>query len=62
MSGASASSSSRTACVDKSMESVPGGEADSLGGQFWHMVGECSGLGCPPYKHGRELNCVVCTK
>ena len=50
-------------CVDKAMESLPGGEGDTNGALFYHTEATCStGLPCPPYNHHQELNCVVCTK
>ena len=49
-------------CVDKAMESLPGGGANTNGAVFYHTVATCStGLPCPPYTIRQELNCVVCT-
>ena len=50
-------------CVDKAMESLPGGEGNANGALFYHSEATCStGLPCPPYNIHQELNCVVCTK
>ena len=48
-------------CMDKAMESLPGGEGDTHGALFYHTEATCSsGLPCPPYNDHQELNCVVC--
>ena len=49
-------------CVDMTMESLPGSEADVLGGLFYHVEAVCDGVACPPYDDQKELTCVVCTK
>ena len=51
-------------CVDQDQESLctaaVGNTNDAL---FYHVEAYCgSGLPCPPYHTGKELNCVVCTK
>ena len=49
-------------CVDKDAESVPGSNADTNGGTFYHVEASCNGLACPPYVAEKELTCAVCTK
>ncbi|XP_064625987.1 uncharacterized protein LOC135486816 [Lineus longissimus] len=51
------------ACVDDAPEA--GGENGSRndnGGMMYHAQGACGSLPCPPYVHGFEMTCVVCTK
>lgn len=50
------------ACVDVSMERIPGTQGGTSGGHFYHIEVDCSGILCPPYNDYRELNCVVCSK
>ena len=49
-------------CVDKNAEKVRGGERNSNGKAFVQVEAVCGSLPCPPYKNGREMTCVVCTK
>ena len=50
-------------CVDGNAESVPGSSGIVSGALFYHAESRCiTGLPCPPYVSGREVNCVVCTK
>ena len=53
-------------CVDRSPESILGGDSDENGGAFYPVEGRCSETGgnlpCSLYPEGRELACVVCTK
>ena len=49
-------------CVDKNAKKVRGGEGDSNGKVFVQVEAVCGSLPCPPYKNGREMTCVVCTK
>lgn len=50
-------------CVDENMESIPGGDADDNEGVVYPVeIGSCNTLSCPPYVHGRELTCVVCSQ
>ena len=50
-------------CMDKAMDSLTGGHANTNGAVFYHTEATCStGLPCPPYNNHQELNCVVCTK
>ena len=48
-------------CVDMDMESVPGSQDDTIGGDFYHVEAHCSDMACPPYDNSKELNCVVCS-
>ena len=50
------------ACVDKDIESIPGGSGDENGALFYHVEATCNGILCPPYDTERELTCAVCTK
>ena len=49
-------------CIDHDAEAVPGSEADTQGGLFYHVEASCNGLPCDPYDPEKELTCVVCTK
>ena len=49
-------------CIDKDPEHVPGGEANHNGYLLYFVESRCGSLRCPPYVHGREMQCVVCTK
>ena len=52
-------------CVDESMESITGSQADTNGALFYHTEAHCgTGLPCTDttYNNHKELNCVVCTK
>lgn len=49
-------------CVDEHPEAVHGGPENRNGYLFYHVEALCGSLKCPPYVHGRELACVVCSK
>ena len=49
-------------CLDEEPEAVPGSFADNQGTLLFAVEGVCGSLPCPPYVHGWELACVVCTK
>ena len=50
-------------CIDHDAEAVPGTEANTNGGIFYHIEAVCNyGLPCDPYDPEKELTCVVCTK
>ena len=55
-------SRSTYACVDSSMEAVPGSAGHTDGGHFYHVEAHCNGMPCPPYNNYKELNCVICSK
>ena len=63
MSGVGRHASRRTyECVDAEAESIGGTGANENGALFYLTEAHCGSLGCPPYKDGEELSCVVCTK
>ena len=43
-------------------ESIPGSDASTNEGLFYHVEATCNGLPCPPYDTQKELTCAVCTK
>ncbi|XP_028402159.1 uncharacterized protein LOC114525141 isoform X1 [Dendronephthya gigantea] len=50
-------------CVDGDPEATHGSQADTNGALLYFVQGYCNhALPCPPYVHGRELTCVVCTQ
>ena len=53
-------------CMDKEPECIPGsaGWINGWGGLFkFTEVASCTvGIPCPPYSHGMELSCAMCTK
>lgn len=49
-------------CIDAQPETLNYGEAHHNGNFLYFVEGRCGSLACPPYKEGRELTCVVCTK
>lgn len=49
-------------CVDANPENVSGGYNAHYGYLLYFVEGRCGSLKCPPYREGRELACVVCTK
>ena len=56
-------SASTFECIDHDAEAVPGTEANTNGGIFYHIEAVCNyGLPCDPYDPEKELTCVVCTK
>jgi len=56
-------SSSNFICVDQKPESVPGSRKSHNGALLYLVQADCPYFSaCPPYYHGRELTCAVCTK
>ncbi|XP_061178463.1 uncharacterized protein LOC133187121 [Saccostrea echinata] len=49
-------------CVDKDPDTLHGGHSDKNGYLFYFVEAQCGSLKCPPYVHGRELVCAVCSK
>ncbi|XP_028402090.1 short-chain collagen C4-like [Dendronephthya gigantea] len=50
-------------CVDGDPEATHGSHANTDGALLYFVEGHCGhSLPCPPYVHGRELTCVVCTQ
>ena len=51
-------------CVDSNPEVVIGKSRDQGGQLLYFVEAHChsNSLPCPPYVHGREIPCVVCTK
>ena len=49
-------------CIDKNPENLPDGESHQYGRLLYFVEARCGSLRCPPYIHGREFHCVVCTK
>ncbi|KAK3099278.1 hypothetical protein FSP39_001978, partial [Pinctada imbricata] len=49
-------------CVDRNAERIPGTHASKDGNCLYAVEGRCGSLPCPPYRDGRELGCVVCSK
>ena len=49
-------------CIDASPDMVHGGSAKQGGHLLFFVESRCGLLKCPPYKHGRELACVVCSQ
>ena len=49
-------------CVDRSMVTVPRSGSNRDSTRFYPVEGRCGTLPCPPYEHGKELTCAVCTK
>ena len=49
-------------CVDENAQSVPGSNTNLNGALFYFAETSCTGIKCPPYDHGTEVACVVCTK
>lgn len=51
------------ACVDEQPEITKSGPVSKGGKYFYPVEGHCGySLKCPPYVHGREITCCVCTK
>jgi len=48
-------------CVDFEPNFLPRGSANDDGHLLFLVEAICGSLPCPPYVHGRELACVVCT-
>lgn len=49
-------------CLDRRPEKVVNDEADDDDNRLYFVEGICGkGLACPPYVHGREITCVVCS-
>ena len=49
-------------CLDDHPDVIIGGNTSQDGKLFYFAEGRCGSLKCPPYVHGRELTCVVCSK
>ena len=50
-------------CVDGAPEAIHGSHRSTNGALLYLAEGYCGhSLPCPPYVHGRELTCVVCTQ
>ena len=49
-------------CMDEEPDVLRGSYADNNGAFFYPVEGVCGSLPCPPYVHGWEITCVVCTK
>ena len=49
-------------CMDEEPEGLRGSYANNNGALFYPVEGACGSLPCPPYVHGWEITCVVCTK
>lgn len=56
--------SSDYTCVDSDPEVVQGSGHDQNGHLLYFVEANCGehSLPCPPYVHGREMPCVICTK
>lgn len=48
-------------CVDTQPDFVPHGSSDNNQHVLYLVESICGSLPCPPYVHGRELACVVCS-
>ena len=56
---------SEYACVDRKPITLAGGSASRTGAYFYPVEAHCKYSlqpQCPPYVHGRELTCAICTK
>ncbi|XP_056006010.1 uncharacterized protein LOC125677601 isoform X2 [Ostrea edulis] len=49
-------------CVDSNPDTITGGHSSHNGYLFYSVEAVCGSLKCPPYVHGRELVCAVCSK
>ncbi|XP_048748091.2 uncharacterized protein LOC125660325 [Ostrea edulis] len=49
-------------CVDKIPDIIYGSHSNKNGYLFHHVEARCGSLKCPPYVHGRELVCAVCSR
>ncbi|XP_062605668.1 uncharacterized protein LOC134267481 [Saccostrea cucullata] len=51
-------------CFDEQSQPLDGGSENKDGYLFYPVESRCNhgSLRCPPYKEGRELSCVVCSK
>ena len=49
-------------CVDFETEEVNGGHENKNGGLLYIVEAYCGSLKCPPYEHGYEILCSVCTR
>lgn len=49
-------------CVDNHPDTLHGGATDKGGKLFYLVEAHCGSLKSPPYVHGRELVCAVCSK
>lgn len=49
-------------CVDSAAETLIHSQQNENGFLLALVEGMCGSLSCPPYVHGREFTCVVCSK
>ena len=49
-------------CVDANPEGTTGSHNNENGALLYFVDSDCGSLPCPPYVHGKELTCAVCTK
>ena len=49
-------------CMDSYPDILQGGQTYKKGKMFFLVEAMCGSLRCPPYVHGRELVCAVCSK
>jgi len=49
-------------CLGGEPEYIDGGGSSRNEKLLYFVEGRCGILPCPPYVHGRELTCAVCTK
>ncbi|XP_014780687.1 short-chain collagen C4 [Octopus bimaculoides] len=49
-------------CVDHAPEADPAGFRNEDAASLFFVQAICGSLPCPPYAHGQELSCVVCSK
>ena len=50
-------------CVDKAMDVARGTHSNTNGALMYHVEVDCNtGIDCFPYRHDRELACVVCSR
>ena len=55
-------SGSEFICVDSSMESRIGGDANQDGRLLYFAVTRCGSLPCEPYVHNKVVTCAVCSR
>lgn len=55
-------SATNYACLDGHPETEYGDAQDDNGKLMFMVKTQCGSLKCPPYKQGREVTCVVCSK
>ncbi|XP_052679704.1 short-chain collagen C4-like [Crassostrea angulata] len=49
-------------CLDEHPEDLTAGQDNHNGKLFYPVLASCGSLACPPYRNGKYLTCVVCTK